>query len=129
MRPRWKGLAAGLAVLGLLSSAEVLSAASGEDPEAAYARLSEDGAQARNPAAWSKVGASLSRRSSAESVYRAALCFERAFSLSDKAGERERAAALYDEVSTRFSASSVADDALLRAGGVYRQVFEGQIRT
>lgn len=100
-----------------------------EAAEAAYQRLAEGEDGGRDPTAWTGVGEALARvgpggsgaakEEAAQTLYRAALCFEKAFSLSDKPEDRARAVSLLDAVAARYPSSGVADDALLRAGRLF----------
>ncbi|MBI5015152.1 MAG: N-acetylmuramoyl-L-alanine amidase [Deltaproteobacteria bacterium] len=90
---------------------------------AAYARLSEDGPDAREPEAWTLLAGELEQAAAgqadavaAEALFRAAVCRDKADALTLRPPNRAAAAAAFERVARQFPRSPFADHALLRLG-------------
>lgn len=95
----------------------------------AYQRLAEDGPEGRDPAAWRRAATDLEEAAreaprsaeAPEALYRAGLCLEKAQALSkasERAEDRRRAAALYEQLISTYPKARVASEALLRGGRI-----------
>jgi len=97
-----------------------------EIARAAYYELAAPGARTASAAAWRRVGSlfeAVPRTAHgsprvADAFYSLGMCRERAFSVSGDEADREAAIAAFLQLTAEVPGSSLADDALLRAGRI-----------